>query len=373
MNSMDAGSMFVDPLTEKDFKSDQHTEVFDDDAGLSRSERLLVQASGLDLIASLETSAPRQFEKLATEFHRFAQCGNEFLPLDCEQCTTGHYVAIRCRSRLCEDCNEAWAKGIREQLLPAVKNLNANKRRGFVVSHVVLTVGKWWGEERMPNMKEIKQFTGWCSDFTRLHYGKYIGAWSKSNKVVERRKRFLGGASVRVLEFGIDNNNLHAHLIVYGPIKPKNVLDASWSRITGNRGRFIWIQKVRNTKNAVGYIMKELVKSPVSQSYKKMAEYVVAIKGVRRLATGGVLYNRIKTKKIDPDKPICCCTVCGHRLRPGEAVPFHKLGSRVDLWPELYELKKVDSDKKAARDRLALELPSGVMPIISNELQLFCN
>ena len=369
---MDSG-LFTQPLTEDDFRKNRHREIFDLDAGISRAERLLVESAGYDLIADMKEDDPKRYERLCTEFHRYSQCGNEFLPLDCIKCETQHYVPIRCRSRLCEDCNKAWAQGIKKQLGPEIGKLNSNKRKGFAVSHVVLTVEKWWNADRMPGPEEIKLFSRWCSDFTRLHYGKHIGAWSRSGKVVERRKRFQGGAWVRVLEFGLDNNNLHAHLIVYGPLKPKTVLDASWSRITGNRGRWIWIQRVKKTKHAVSYIMKELVKAPVSEGYVNMAGYVIAIKGTRRLATGGILYNRIRSRLVDPDKPRFGYSVCGGLLLPGESGSLQNLGSRVNLWPELYKLARMNTDKKAALASLEAELPNGVMPVSRNDLPLFCN
>jgi hypothetical protein len=369
---MDAG-LFEPFLTEEDSPKDRHREIFSLDGGLSRGERLLIQSAAFDILAPMEVDEPFRYEKLTAEFERFAQCGNEYLPLDCGMCNTAHYVPIRCRSRLCEDCNKAWAKNIESQLVPEIGKLNAHKRRGYVLAHAVLTVGKWWGEDRMPNPDEIKQFARWCSDFTRLHYGKFVGAWSKSGKVVERRKRFQGGAWVRVLEFGLDNNNLHAHLIVYGPIKPKQVLDASWGRITGNRGRWVWIEKLRRTKQAVAYVMKYLVKPPVSLAYQNLAGYAISIKGTRRLATGGLLYNRVKSKIDSLDRPRCSCTVCGSRLVPGRPGAMHKVGSRVDLWPALWDLSRSGADEKRAKALLLQFLPAGVTPMPRKQLPLFCN
>lgn len=336
---MEAG-LFERPLEERDFLPGSKTEVFSLDSGISRGERYIIQAAGIDQALPFRELLPKKYDQLCTEFDRFAHCGSQVLTLGCERCNAGHFVRIRCRSRICEDCSVAWSANIKKQLLPELRKLTEHKRRGFVLAHTVLTVGKWWDGDRMPNSEEIKQFAAWCSSYTRLHYGKFVGAWSRSDKVVERRKKFQGGAWVRVLEFGLDNNNLHAHLIVYGPIKPKTVLDASWSRITGYRGKWVWVERLRNPKTAVGYVMKYLVKPPVSESYGNLAGYAISIKGTRRLATGGVLYNRVRSRLPDPDRPRCSCCICGGRLLPSDVVPAHATGHRIDTWRELWKLKK---------------------------------
>ncbi|MHC4645183.1 MAG: hypothetical protein ACYTBJ_06760 [Planctomycetota bacterium] len=187
----------------------------------------------------------------------------------------------------------------------------------------------------MPTRDDIKRFYKETALFLRLFYGKYQGKMTVKNDVVkvhERRKKFQGAGWIAAVEFGRDNNNLHCHAITYGPYIPWSQLLRAWQTITGD-SRGVHIKPAKNPKKASNYILKYITKPPVTDSYARIAQYVITIKGTRRLRSGGIFYNRFK--KTVKEKPACACAICNSRLIMDGTAKISDIDQAHDLYAEL--------------------------------------
>ena len=316
----------------------KQSEIFSLESDLSDGERWLVAEQIEKRVLSARSNpaaewSDRSGERLLVEAERYAKCGLEVLPLDCCDCASGYMVPIFCRSRICERCGRIYRNQIAKQIETVLNECIEADRRGYVLALLTLTVNsrRWGG--RMPSRRDIKRFMGEKSQFLRLYFGKFRGVWTKKGKIREDRKRFIGAGSVGVLEVGHDNNNLHFHAIVYGPIKVWADMVADWQRITGDsRGVDIRARGARDPKRLASYVLKYMTKPP-SGHYGFIADYSIMIKGSRRLSTSGIFYRRIK--RTVKEKRRCSCAVCGGRLVPLEPCLAHRSGDRLNLYQAL--------------------------------------
>lgn len=233
----------------------------------------------------------------------------------------------------------------------------ANRKRGWTVAMLTLSEssGKYRGH--YPNQDEYKRFNRNVGAFCRLFYGKFRGRFTKTGKVCENRKQFQGAGTVGVNEFGQDNNNLHCHILLYGPWIAWEKLQRAWVRITGgDTGCFI--EPIRNPNKAAHYVAKYITKAPRFLDPDRAVEFVKATKGSRRIRTGGIFYNQIKLSKPDVKRDECpFCFVCleykGVRnvAECGFGLNLHHVRKHPDLY-----------DSESLR-KIVKELPGGVTPV----------
>ena len=288
-------------------------ETFDLDGGLSHSERLLI---GAEMTDRIETELiPKRADRMMAEIERFTMCGIQAMQLQCRDCHCRYYIRNSCRSRVCPECSRVYYKKLKKQILPVLRRTTAKRRRGYVLGLLTLTVtSKRFGDD-LPTRDAIKRLYGETSKFLRLLYGKYAGRLSKSGKVVENRKRWIGAGWFAVLEFGSDNNNAHCHIVTYGPIRQWHKLVTAWEGITKD-SRGVDIRAIRKLAVAVEYVLKYIAKPPQTDSYKRIAEYAWAVKGTRRLRSGGVFYNRFTIERPE-GLPFHCAVCCGKLVPDG--------------------------------------------------------
>jgi len=98
-------------------------------------------------------------------------------------------------------------------------------------------------------------------------------------------------------------------VIVYGHYVNYKLISEKWLKVTGD-SKYIWISKVRSPSKCLNYLIKYLCKPPAVSDPEYLADYLIAISGVRRIHTFGVFYNISKIWK----KGGCPCPLCGGKL-----------------------------------------------------------
>lgn len=283
--------------------------------------------------------------KIDIEADRFENCKHQAVDLQCPDCRKRYFVPISCRSRICPTCAWQYSKMLQDQIVPLIREVNSHKRRGYVLALLTLTVtSKRYGDE-LPDREGIKRLYRETSDFLRLHYGKYKAHRSPSGKIVEDRSKgeriHQGAGWIATLEFGKDNNNAHCHAIVYGPYISQGTLKKEWSEITGD-SFIVDIRAARGDMRRVSeYVLKYITKPPNTESYDRVADYSLTIKGSRRLRTGGIFYNRIKN--VHTEKSRCACIFCNARLLFSGYLDLDGqggAGDRLDLFAELRSIER---------------------------------
>jgi hypothetical protein len=335
------------------------TEVFDLENDLSPGERYIV-ADAL-IKRSLDITDSKKSNRIMTEAERYRGCGSDALSLQCSECGTKYLIRTACRSRICERCGRIYYKKLQEKMVPLIREVTSNKKKGYLLALLTLTVKTdRWGDG-MPERDQIVRLYRETSTFLRLHYGKYKSRLSKSGKVVEvkRKKKnlapgqpdriFYGSGWIAVLEFGKDNNNAHCHALVYGPYRPQSALSESWLQITGDSNG-VDIRPARSPKEVAGYILKYITKPPQTDSYYRIADYAITIKGTRRLRTGGIFYNKIKLEKLHKER--CSCILCNSRLIAGVIDSLAKMADHIDYWAEM---RRIQTDRASGKLPQAFE------------------
>ncbi len=288
---------------------------------------------------------------------RFRQCGQQGRRSYCPTCQSQFYSRFFCKARLCDICSRIYGGRIQKKIMSLVKPYFANRKKGWTLAMLTLSESTAKYRGRIPNQDETKRFNKSVGDFCRLFYGRFRGRISRTGKIVEDRKRFQGAGTIAVNEFGQENNNLHSHILIYGPWIPQAKLLNAWIKITGgDRGCFI--EPIRNPKKAAHYVAKYVTKPPRFYDLRRAVEFLKATKGTRRIRTGGVFYNQIKMpkRKHDPDN----CPFCITNLRYERVGCISHLLGVFNLYhvrknPDLYDLDDLKEIVKL--------LPSGVIPV----------
>lgn len=255
---------------------------------------------------------PMRAYSFRKEADRLQFCGCQTLKFECEADRLEFGIRTSCRSRVCERCGRSVWKMLSKAVQETIAIAFARRRPGWYTSLVTLTVNKARFGDRMPDREDIERFYRESSQFFRLHCGRYQGVFTKSGKVREDRKRWLGGAWIAAVEIGAENNNLHCHAVVSMPWAHFSRLKADWLKITGD-SFVVNIRPVDSPKKAAGYLLKYITKPPQSESYAGGADYAWMIKGSRRIRSGGLFYNWLK--RIKPDPLSCRCPYCDGRLK----------------------------------------------------------
>lgn len=343
----------------------RHTEVFELGSDLSSPERKVVanwlnekaDAYGDNFLSS------RQRDKLRVEADRYERCGKDGIGFACPECGAQYYTRTFCKSRICERCARIYVKQLKPSIERAVGQLTSRRKKGYLLGLLTLTVtSKRFGND-LPDSEALKRLYSETSKFLRLYYGKYKGQWTKTEKIRENRKRFIGAGWVAVLEVGKDNNNAHCHCLVYGPYRSQSSMKADWQKITGDSWG-VDIRPIRNPREATAYVLKYITKPCPTDSYARLADYSVMIKGCRRLRSGGTLFNRFKiVKRKRDDWHGLMCLFCPRKLHPdGIHALENCLEARIDInagWRQLQEgtldIEKIDAPPGG--EALPLTLP----------------
>jgi len=287
---------------------------------------------------------------------RFRNCGSEGSRRPCPSCSINFYTRYFCKHRICDVCARIYGKVIRDKVTRLINPVFANRKKGWTVAMLTLSEssGKYRG--RYPNREEYRRFNQNVSTFCRLFYGKFRGTWTRTGKVREDRKHFLGAGWFAVNEFGQDNNNLHSHILIYGPWIPHSKLLAAWIKITGG-DRGCYIEPMQKPSVAIRYVSKYITKPPRFLDPSVAVKFVVASKSQRRIRSGGIFYNQIKIEKGDrhPDT----CPFCLVNLAYGGVCDLLETTDGINL--SYVRKHREEFERESFREILCL-LPGGTIP-----------
>lgn len=348
-----------EPTAKRRRRKRQHVEVFHLDTDLSDGERWAVAEA---LKAEGEECRACEKHKLAdrimAEAERYQRCGKDAVLMECPSDLEQYFVLARCRSRICEPCGRIHKLDLQRQIKPLIQQVAANKKPGWGVAMLTLTVTTHrWGDT-MPKLDDLRRFQKETFEFMRLFFGKWVAKRSRNGKVVEVRrpkKQLKEGEDPRVwkgagwvgsLEFGADNNNAHGHFLVYGPFIDWNLLKSAWEKITGDSSG-VFIRRLHSPKEAIDYVLKYVTKPPVTESFGRIAAYALAVKGTRRIRTGGIFFGKVRRRT---QKRRCRCVHCGSALRSSlNTRPLEDCRHMLNLWEEYRRIEGHHRSREPAR------------------------
>jgi hypothetical protein len=221
------------------------------------------------------------------------------------------------------------------------------------------STGKYRGQ--YPTAEQTKEFNRKVAAFCRLFYGKYRGRWNGDrSRVVENRRRYQGAGTFAVNEFGDNNNNLHCHILLYGPWIPYKELLAAWVEISGG-DTGVYIEPIRGSSKAARYVSKYIMKPPRFGNLCRAINYLVATKGLRRIRTGGGFYNALKKKKTVRNEEIC--PICDSVLVYDGVVSLDDTRYYYNWYDVRRDPERFGFDLLRGYRPPPQELPEGVMPI----------
>lgn len=326
--------------------------------GFSRSERRVIGGRIKDR-AALYTQPgspnPERGWSLYREAERFCNCGLEWMKFTCEEKCAGEClrfgVPIFCNSRICPDCGKRLYGRIAGELIDFIKPLISQKsklprRRNLFM--LTLTCDKARFGDSFPDPGAVARFQRETAEFMRLYSGKFQCRFS-NGKVLEEQRRIVeiektdgsvekkrrepmivkgrdgqpreewriskGAGWFGVIEIGAENNNLHFHALAFMPWANVRDMRKDWLSITGD-SHILKVEYVRGqtytAKRVAGYVLKYITKPPPARSGGWLAAYIDMLKGVRRLRTGGIFFNRLKFSA--RERRELCCPYCGNGL-----------------------------------------------------------
>lgn len=220
------------------------------------------------------------------EAYKLKNCMKDGLLVRCDKCGRQIYVHRRCDLRICPDCSPRYSRMLFRKFFPLMGKLMANKRH-YTLKFLTLTIRN----TRELSDESIKRLFKNARKLMREFFDKRIGA-----------------GALAVLEVG-KSLNLHIHLLVYGPFVLQERLSNRWGEITG--GSFIVDIRMAKgkPKGVLNYVLKYITKPCSFEDSKYYAEYLTALRGVRRVHTFGIFYNMVKISKA------ACGCICGGKFR----------------------------------------------------------
>lgn len=333
------------PSLYKSSKKPQNKAVFSANPALTQTERQLVSdaliSKGEKLANSIYKCDYKRGFSIIDEANRFCRCGTHYQSWSCERDGQKFHVPVSCHSRICERCGDIYRAKIIDSIKTNLKPYFDKRRRGWGVFFLTLTtkVGRYQSDS--PGRPDIKRLYDESSKLLRLFFGRYKCRMTKNGAVIEDTTRYKtvrnfegklikrkktpkyrinskgkqvadyrtwrGSGFISAIEMGQNNSMLHIHAIVYAPYISQKKISEKWLEITGD-SYIVDIRKVQQLNKAAWEVLKYIIKPPITDSYMTLADYAVAIKGSRRLRTGGIFYNvirKIKQLKLDFACPYC--------------------------------------------------------------------
>ena len=214
----------------------------------------------------------KQAERLEKHAFRYRYCSYEYIQLKCNNCDQVYLGPARCESRICTTCSQKYGLNVFKKQEEVSRYLRNYKKNRIMFLTLTFKVNK---------NKE-------------LHKDDLRRANKCARKLINKlypKKEGAGGFST--IEIG-KNNNIHIHALVYGRFYHYQLISNLWKKITKD-SFIVDIQVVKNTKFSLNYILKYINKPPTFETPEKMAIYIDALFGVRRIHTYGIFYG-IKIK-----------------------------------------------------------------------------
>jgi hypothetical protein len=235
---------------------------------------------------------------------RYMECSRFGYCLECEgQKPHKFFSVLCCDIRFCPHCASRMFARLYQKYSPILAHLGSHSRRGFLLRELTLTSRN----TGVLNAEQIKQF----------------------NKDVKRTLKTLmqsikGWGAIWCDEVGFNNQNLHAHVLFYGPYIDQRHLATVWNDISGHQ--VVWIKKAHTDgARALLYLLKYVSKPPADDP-EFIGQLEVAFYKCRRVHTLELFYNfapaetgnLITSDVAEPGNLTTSpkqCPVCGAKLR----------------------------------------------------------
>jgi len=248
---------------------------------------------------------------------RFANCGTDFVVLECKNCKKLHTFSLNCGLRICKVCTEKRYSKLRKRYGALIRAKNPRQ-----LSLLTLTI---------KNVQTLDSNTihNLIENFVTFRRRRYV------------QKRLKGGLWCIEIKGSKGNFNLHIHIIIeskwFGrPTKseisnisiPERLtttkgvsskedllnytgkdigqimLSAIWEEIAGDP--VVDIRRVRSGKEALKYVLKYVTKPPNLETPEDFVEFLFAFFSIPMLKLFGAWYNAVVLVK-----PRLMCLACG--------------------------------------------------------------
>jgi hypothetical protein len=179
------------------------------------------------------------------------------------------------------------------RILEAIRPYWSKRQKTYGPKFLTLTFARERFAVGLPTYTDLDRAAREVRTFIRRFYSKHEARLSRNGHWY-LTKKWRGCGALVVPELG-NNDNLHFHLLVYGPYIRQKTLAQAWLEITGD-SFVVDVQEVKKPEAAAGYILKYITKPPAVDSFAVLAAWSVALKGKRRVATYGVFFGVVLTK-----------------------------------------------------------------------------
>lgn len=260
----------------------------------------MAEASGSDIL------------KIQVEADRFARCGDLWRVYECPDDHHKYRLPCACNSRLCDRCNRRHYYSLKKDLIDRLRGFWRRRSNTYGPKFLTLTFQADRFENGFPSSDEFKKCRDQVRQFVLRFYSRYGARRSRHGRWYPDKTKKRNCGAIAMPEIG-KHNNLHFHLLAYGPYVPHARLCQAWLEITGD-SKVLDVREAGQLRGGVAYVLKYMTKTPGGDSYHDMARWAFLIKGYRRLITYGVLYNAIR-KNQDRKKIDLRCPYCGASLQ----------------------------------------------------------
>jgi len=228
---------------------------------------------------------------------RFMECHMFGYRLQCEgEKPHMFFSVLSCDLRFCPRCGARMFARLCEKYSPVLSHLKAHPRRGYLLRELTLTsrnTGVLTAEQVKKFNKDVK------NTLKALMHGQ------------------KGWGAIWCDEVGFNNQNLHAHVLFYGPYIEQRRLAEVWHEISGHQ--VVWIKKARtHGRRALLYLLKYVSKPPADDP-EFIGRLEVAFYRCRRVHTLGLFYNFAPAEAAPEHNHLITdakqCPLCGAKLR----------------------------------------------------------
>lgn len=275
---------------------------------LSQAEREAIADAYIGLANEYGTG--QDLMKVMIEADNYRNCLRFRRVYHCKKCLHNYGLKFSCNSRMCDKCGRRIYVKLFEGLYRELMPYWSERQKTYGPKLLTLTFAgdRWKG--RLPTKHDLARCQREVREFVIRFYSKHKGKRSRNGNWYQT-KTWRGAGCLAVVELAGDNH-LHFHFLVYGPYIAQAALSRAWLNLTGD-SYIVDIRKAQSPKDAVRYILKYLSKPPAHVSIKSTAAWAWLMKGRRKMATYGVLFNR-RSRPERRDRPSFVCLFDGEKL-----------------------------------------------------------
>jgi len=241
---------------------------------------------------------------------RFERCQKDAFILGCQEESKSDETArefavpFKCELRICPVCNYYFYKKQYKKFIQIVEKGPITQQNRLMLLTLTIKKGDLYRYGIQKLMKHVRELIN-------ASYPKKSGC-----------------GAIGVLEIG-PSKNIHCHLLVLGPYISQKTLSRKWLSITGDSFIVDIRQTIKQAKNGktiilpltetrgLSYVLKYIQKVPRFYEPIEYADYLNALKRIRRIHTFGIYYQHKKdseTQDLKPPIPTNICPYCGSKL-----------------------------------------------------------